>query len=1019
MRFMLIAWLSLSAYAAPRSAVLPPGKTATAAMPALGAASVRVEFRVHNRTPAHRPNTGHILQLPGGLRVSNFFGNDTTLECSSDMSALAYAYNVPADFTVRLQRDTGARKLTCEVWDSATGKRIGAATGNIPTLTSLPAGNLTLGGPYNDSRISFVRVYSTLLPLDSPQPLAFGDGGDIADYELHNDGSDSSGKNRHLSWSGGVPPTFADTPMFAPVCNPGTTQVFRAGQPMVLDGSKSYTFDESAPRLVWQNIKKPAASDLQWTSRTVVRPSIEGATFGTHDFRLMVTDSTGRQSACDVKHGVVAYDEDGAVVLPASTPAETARNKLLGKLIALGKNPWAWADDRNKALADFFGDQLMSGTSLYGPTTAYWDEPAQGTITVTYNSNVVTGVGTNFTTEFCGHNGSPSTPKPLNFLIIWYQDEQTPGRIGRDKKSVASCQSDTQLTLTSAYRRTPGTSTGLNYTNDRNRYGYWGTNSTNANFYDNVLAHYMMYYRTGLDTYLEYARTLADRWWRYPDHDEGRACPDAITELAPCNWPRNVALTGLTLRALDLEISKDPRRVDMWVGLRKWWDYYRANINRAGAPADIRENAYEFMFVAQCAIADPDPAHAAQCAASLTSSFQNKWLPARVNAPGKVMHNVWGISIFYANHAAWYDLGVPSCTPSTPCGTVTVTNGSDIVVGNGTNWQRSWVESLSFDDGKENQYFWAADDSVNGDERAYLIGGCSVSEGRNCSDNPIIDATHLRLPKPYEGPTRTTKWAISTLTGFGAQPFMLGILSSAFLTGYEATGNEAMKDAAVDIARWIATHGIQASTKALYYARGYASCIEPTPVGPLAEPQFGCSYAASNALNARFLNGEVMNALSQGYEATGDVTLRTAADTLYTAVFAKPGWASPLAGDGIWVNTWEDGGFTFSASKNKDYAFFFGIGSGARWPVSRLGDRPPPDTRDFKVSFDLNSVRTAIKVRLTLVPPTGEASASTICTSSPCAVSATDGRGDYLLKIEYLSASDSVLGNGESVPLVM
>jgi hypothetical protein len=252
------------------------------------------------------------------------------------------------------------------------------------------------------------------------------------------------------------------------------------------------------------------------------------------------------------------------------------------------------------------------------------------------------------------------------------------------------------------------------------------------------------------------------------------------------------------------------------------------------------------------------------------------------------MDGVWGQSIFYTTHSAWYDSTNAACTAHAPCGTVTVTNGSDIVVGNGTNWQRSWLESTAFDDAKNTQYFWAADTAGTGDRHAYLLTGCP-SGRTGCAENSIIDATRLRLPRPYEGPTRTTKWAISNWTGFGVQPFMLGILSTAFFSGYDATGDAAMRDAAVSIVRWIVLYGIQSSTKGLYYFRGLASCQEPTPPGPLAEPQPGCAYPTSRAAEVRFLSGEVMNGLARAFEVTGDGLIRAAGDMLYTAAFAKPG----------------------------------------------------------------------------------------------------------------------------------
>src|SRR5690606_14695821 len=111
------------------------------------------------------------------------------------------------------------------------------------------------------------------------------------------------------------------------------------------------------------------------------------------------------------------------------------------------------------------------------------------------------GIGTNFKDVFCGGEVGP-VAKPIYVVV-----EQAPADPGdepnRYPRSVASCESDTELTFVSgwnwerSYIDSPGvtwgtvgacancaTWNGRNYTSD-------------VNFYGNDLAHYALYYRSG------------------------------------------------------------------------------------------------------------------------------------------------------------------------------------------------------------------------------------------------------------------------------------------------------------------------------------------------------------------------------------------------------------------------------------------------------------------------------------------------------------------------------------------
>jgi hypothetical protein len=808
------------------------------------------------------------------MSIANFQGNETTLVCTSDARFSAFIYNLTGDFTVRMQRDAEGRVMTCEAWDTVSGKTLGAQTVPITPNPAAP-GPLIVGSRLNDSRLAFLRVFSTVLPLKSPTPLALRSIGDVANYEFEGDSRDISGNGGDLRFSGGD--TYDVTPAVSPVCIAGEPAVFTTGEPLALDASRSYSLDDSELTYEWQPFSRPDTPFLVAAGESTIGrvASVAGGVFGTYEFELRVTDGSGQSSTCRVKHGAIAVDDQGVVKLPEDTDEDRKRNALLGPLIAFGRNPWPWADERHKGMADHFGAKLRT------EWVDYWNVPLQGTISVTRGSAIVQGSGTNFREEFCGGG---NTPKIYNYLIVWYPLPE--GGHGRAPLSIKTCNSDEELTLAAPYTRSASAS-DLNYTNDRARHGSWIGNETNANFYDNVLAYYSLYYRTGIDTYLQYARTLADRWWSMPWVDEGRYCASNNGCLAP----RNQAMTGLVIRALE--------RGDMWPAMRRMWDYYRPWIRSRTLINDVRERAYELMFVAQCAIADPDPDHRAACAADVNEAINHRWAPQQ--RPDKS----WAVSSYYTGRSSWSEaFGVPGG------GTVSVENGSTRVIGNGTKWEESWVKNL---------YFWVCDDSSNGDPVAYL--------------NPkFISPTELELPRPYEGPTSSgKKWQSAVFVGVGTQPFMMGIAATAFTYAYKATGNNLARQLALDAAYWIKDYGFQASTKGLYYGRTFPNCE------PIGDDVPHCAYPVSYSSSARFLNGEVFNAMTQAYIYTRDETLKQVTDEMYGAVFGNPA-VGGLTTDSYYVSMLGDTGYSITANKAKDFGFMFGMGFAAAWPAARLVD---------------------------------------------------------------------------------
>jgi hypothetical protein len=152
----------------------------------------------------------------------------------------------------------------------------------------------------------------------------------------------------------------------------------------------------------------------------------------------------------------------------------------------------------------------------------------------------------------------------------------------------------------------------------RSQYTFWGDNqsvSTNWNYYDNVLALYRLYYRTGIDDYRNAARTLADGWYHY-----------AIDHGYSILYPRNAALQGLLVRALD-------GRPEYWKGILYYMNYpigwteqfRQTRPLPANSRIEPRETGYALRWGALIAEVSPDAAVRAQWCTAIANAVTNVW----------------------------------------------------------------------------------------------------------------------------------------------------------------------------------------------------------------------------------------------------------------------------------------------------------------------------------------------------------------------------------------------------------
>ena len=1004
--FLLFA----SCVVANQSLVLLPGETAKITIPAVAPLTTLGDTRLELRVNYHAaPKSASTIFQHSGFTV--------LLYPSGEICGLDYIDSMPdygnqmcadvsaiPDFVLRMQRATATKQLQMEVHSVSNnitvtaycGSKAAGSTGNVmpcPIRTvnySSWAGSATLGGSQTDVQVAWLKWYSYILPVGAGSFSELNPA-DLADWRFES-GTDNVGSSGLAITIGplqsapnpaGADPAvmFAPTPALPPVCNAGALQVFRAGYPAQLDGAWSYPVDGGASlQYAWQQISGP--STVQFADATAAQPGITGLVFGSYVFQLTVTDGSSQSATCTVKHGAVATDSNN-VVITGNPPVDA----LIGPQIRFGANPWPWFDNRAKAAADM---QIADLDPYY---SSYWDTPGAGTVSVTAGSNTVTGFGTTFTTTFCQGSANPTVPKNIHdgtpAILVWYPSTD-PGQTGRRGPYITSCQSDTSLTMNTAWASDVSGGTNLNYSyTDDVLAGNWISNASPANFYDNVAAFYILYYRTGLDDYLAAARKLADRFWASPRIDRGAACGPHSPGL--CTAPRNLSLLGLVLRALD-------GRNDMWPGMRLMWDYFK-DYDLSGLDVaqtsiwDLREEAYHLQFVSECALVDPDPVHRAACKTVISQSFPKIWTP------------------FLFPDGSWAQLyygGMGGGSSSWDSrSSVTLTNGSNAVIGNGTIWTAGTCAASS---GGCTIWF------TNGTGKP-----ASNAEGDNTTYNAVtIDATHITLDRPYAGTTGVHGWAITNpqfgLIGWGSQPFMMGIMGTAFDMAARAIADSDPSTAAlahsynVTAANWIKNYSYWPLRKGLYYGVGFINC--QLPISDTSPP---CTEN-NDASQARTLNAETMRAVGAAYAYSGDSSMLAFGDTLFSAMFSKPGTGGPNP-DGSYVSDWDDtlgwymSGTPPTGKAPKYFGMFFGTGDGSSWPAYRLASGTPGGNATAYVP-----VRNigGIRVRITTLAPDGHISRR-LCGGSRCAVDYDPRQGEHLITIEYLGDGDRVISSERTV----
>jgi hypothetical protein len=601
----------------------------------------------------------------------------------------------------------------------------------------------------------------------------------------------------------------------------------------------------------------------------------------------------------------------------------------------------------------------------------------------------------------------------------------------------SGCESDTSLYLYLWWGGISGAQTGKQYSY-MDGSGY--ASDFGPNYYDETLAHYALYYRSGWTPARDAARKLGDHWMNYPEIANGDAG----------GIPRRMAMTGMfAATVLD-------GRTQNWSGLRTFANRGVYAL-KEDCNADVRENAYEFSWISLAALFDPVDT------GSATDPNQRSYWKSKLGDAYRRDASCAGAdhsfqSSFYWNAFAYPPLRVTNGSniatgnnlPQALCpyvanGTGTATASSAVISGNGfqagdkiliTGTRNGQPYTGGFEFRADSPYqatlsvLWPGDSGpvswmVEGNEsrRTYAtIAADNVTDSRfgqiwACQWN---SPTQITLNRPWVGSgTETVNIWRDNLVGRGQQPFIMGIKTLQMSLGSkidDATTASNYAGLAKDAASWIFTTGYDPQLKAVVYGRIFPQC-EP-PMTETGDPSFGsrtpeCIENSANASSvsvARARNSEVQNAMRVAYQGNPTSDMQALGDQVYCAqwgdmTLTKSGYCKGA----ITASNLED----VNLGSYKWTGFFFGIGMAHQWPAVRVGGVSPPVWQSTAVSFTLGG---AAGVRVTVTQPSG-ATQQFLCSTSPCAVQVDARQGAHWAQIEYLSAGGQVLSASQPVLL--
>lgn len=388
-----------------QSIVLNPQQSLSVVDPLMPASqSWRIEFQMHNLVPPAAGVYGPKLFYLSGVGVHADIYPDGSINFADLRDSVNQGTpcqvftNGLSDVLVRFQRDLTLNRVTCELWSfDGTGYNSQVEPISSGVNWTLTGGTIGLGV---SADLGFLRVATTILPLGSRPPTT-ADAGDWSEWKFDGNLKDSS-THAH---NGSGPATYIQTPDQVAIPLPKTMGApfwsnwvsLRAGFPAQLDGTSSYSLADasSSVNFFWQELSGP--SRVVWANRTSPSPTLTGLIFGTYTFALKVTDAAGNSATASLKTGAVATDNNGVVV-----NGNPAVDQIYGPMIAFGKNPWGWMDQRALTATTL----RTAAYTTMGLNPPSWSIPQAGTVNYVFNgaSDLSGGTGTKLCAPISGYS---------------------------------------------------------------------------------------------------------------------------------------------------------------------------------------------------------------------------------------------------------------------------------------------------------------------------------------------------------------------------------------------------------------------------------------------------------------------------------------------------------------------------------------------------------------------------------------------------------------------------------------
>jgi hypothetical protein len=204
------------------------------------------------------------------------------------------------------------------------------------------------------------------------------------------------------------------------------------------------------------------------------------------------------------------------------------------------------------------------------------------------------------------------------------------------------------------------------------------------------------------------------------------------------------------------------------------------------------------------------------------------------------------------------------------------------------------------------------------------------------------DSTHLVLDRNYEGTTGQHGLSIARYSGFGNQPFIVGLAAGTLAhfvypallaTGY-ITQAANVRASLVNVMAFLSNTGaggaLYGDTSNYYYATGYFNCDNGAALDE-------CAAGIG-------LGGEAVHAYVFAYLLLRDPAIKTTGDAITNGMWCPPtgGWScAGFTYPGQYLTGMNDNNYMineYDVTSNKWVGFYFGYGFGASWPAARLSE---------------------------------------------------------------------------------